>query len=237
MTAGGGAGEGDALVRAFGRTLVVAPHPDDEVLGAGGTIARLARGGGWVGVAIVTTGRPPRFASEGVGRVRREAEEAHGTLGVAETLWLGLPAAELCEVPHADLNAALADAFARTAPDTILVPHPGDIHRDHGEVFTAALVAARPAGPVHPRRILAYETLSETNWNAPYLTPAFQPQVHVDIAHTLGAKVEAMACFASQIRQFPNERSIEAIRALATLRGAGVHLPAAEGFVSVREVL
>ena len=116
------------------------------------------------------------------------------------------------------------------------MPHPGDIHRDHQEVFAAALVAARPNGPRHPARILAYETLSETNWNAPYLSPAFQPQVFVDVTTTLEAKIEAMGRYASQLRPFPNERSLEAIRALAALRGAAVHRHAAEAFVEIRAV-
>ena len=116
------------------------------------------------------------------------------------------------------------------------MPFPGDIHRDHQLVFEAAMVAARPAGPVYPLRILAYETLSETNWNAPFLTPAFTPNVFIDIAETLETKLAAFAAFASQVRAFPAERSVEALSALARLRGATVHRAAAEAFVLVREV-
>ena len=99
------------------------------------------------------------------------------------------------------------------------------------------MVAARPHQAAYPGTILAYETLSETNWNAPYLSPAFVPNVFVDITDTLETKLEAMRMYKSQLRAFPHERSVEALRALATLRGATVHRPAAEAFVLVRHVV
>jgi LmbE family N-acetylglucosaminyl deacetylase len=221
----------------FGRTLVVAPHPDDEILGAGGTIARLANAGQDVVVAVVTTGQPPDYSPEHVDRVRSEAEEAHKLLGVRETLWLGLPAARLAETPRNQLNAAVRKAVIDIVPRTILVPFIGDIHIDHQLVFEAAMVASRPHQREFPTTILAYETLSETNWNAPLLTPAFTPNVFVDISDTLETKLRAMKLFGSQVREAPHERSLEALRALATLRGATVHRDAAEAFVLVRDLI
>ncbi|WP_137392196.1 PIG-L deacetylase family protein [Rhodoligotrophos defluvii] len=221
----------------FGRTLVIAPHPDDEILGAGGTIARLARAGMEVTVAVVTSGRPPAYSAAQVARVRHEAEQAHRALGVRETLWLGQPAAELSETPHAALNAAIRGVIADLDPATLLVPFVGDIHRDHQLTFLSALVAARPHQAKFPATILAYETLSETNWNAPYLSPGFQPNVFIDISNTLQLKLDAMEMFASQLRDFPHERSAEALKALAMLRGAAVHCHAAEAFVLVRHVV
>jgi len=224
-------------LEAFGRTLVIAPHPDDEVLGAGGTIARLTQLGVEVYVAIVTTGHPPDFTREQVERVRAEAALAHRLLGVRETLWLGQPAARLSDMPHSELNTALATTVRELRPSTLVIPFVGDIHADHQATFLSALVASRPHGFEFPATILAYETLSETNWNAPYLTPGFLPNVYVDIASTLPAKLDAFRAFGSQVRAFPHERSIEALRALAMLRGATVHLPAAEAFVLVRHVI
>lgn len=218
------------------RALVIAPHPDDEVLGAGGTIARLADQGCEVHVAVVTRGRPPLFSAEMADRVRAEAEAAHAELKVTQTHWLGLPAAELSELPHRELNAALSDLVRDLAPDLLLIPHLGDIHMDHQLVFTSSLVASRPHQEAFPRTILAYETLSETNWNAPYLTPGFLPTVFADISATLDRKLTAFAAFASQVRQPPHERAVETLHALATLRGATVHRPAAEGFVLIRHV-
>lgn len=219
-----------------GPILVVAPHPDDEVLGCGGTIARLSADAE-VFVLIATTGRPPRFSAAQAENVRREAEAAHRLLGVAATDQLDLPAAELDTVTHADLNAAVADVVRRRSPRTIFVPFPGDIHLDHQLVFRSCLVAARPRSDEAPARLLAYETLSETNWGAPGIDPAFIPNIFVDIAGTLERKLDAFACFESQLRPFPDERSPQAIRALAMLRGATVHRHAAEAFMLVREIV
>lgn len=217
--------------------LVMAPHPDDEVLGCGGTIARLTDAGIAVDVAIVTTGRQPRYPAEGVAQVRREATAAHALLGVRNTHFLDLPAAELDVVPHGEVNAALAALIERIDPATLLLPFVGDIHLDHQIVFQSSMVAARPRRPRYPTAIYAYETLSETNWSAPYLGPPFVPNVHVEIGDTLARKLAAFALFESQCCAFPNERSPEALRALAMLRGATVHRTAAEGFVLVREVI
>lgn len=224
-------------VKSFGRTLVIAPHPDDEVLGAGGTIARIADAGEEVFVAVVTTGRPPTYSAKSVERVRKEAREAHASLGVRETFWLDQPAAELTETPNRDLNAAVFEVVRSVAPRTLLVPFVGDIHVDHQLVFRSALVAARPHQADYPGTILAYETLSETNWNAPYITPAFVPNVFIEIGAQLDRKIAAMRLFGSQLRQAPHERSLEALRALATLRGATIHRGAAEGFVLIRHAL
>ena len=221
----------------FGPTLVIAPHPDDEVLGAGGTIAGLARAGHEVRVAVVTTGQPPDYSPSQIAEVRSEAERAHAVLGVRETLWLDFPAARIAETPPRALNAALRELVLRTEPALMLVPFVGDIHVDHQLIFQSAMVAARPHQPGYPRTILAYETLSETNWNAPYLTPGFQPNVFVDIADTLELKLEAMRMYGSQARAAPHERSIDTLKALATLRGSTVHLPAAEAFVLIRTVI
>jgi N-acetylglucosamine malate deacetylase 1 len=221
----------------LGRLLVIAPHPDDEVLGCGGTIARMAAQGAEVHVAVVTRGSPPAFTEEMTERVRSEAKAAHACLGVQQTHWLDLPAAQIAETPHATLNRALLTLLRDVVPDTLLVPFVGDVHMDHQLIFLSSLVAARPTQSQYPRTIMAYETVSETNWNAPYVTPSFVPNVFIDIASTLERKLEAASMFASQIRDFPHERSIETLRALAIVRGTAVHLKAAEAFVVLRNVI
>jgi LmbE family N-acetylglucosaminyl deacetylase len=218
------------------RALVIAPHHDDEVLGCGGTIARLSAAGRAVHVAIVTRGAAPRFDSRLADAVRAEALSAHELLSVARTHFLDFPAAELDRVPQADLNEALEAVVAEAAPDTVFMPFAGDLHRDHQLVFAAALVACRPGARRFPARLLAYETLSETNWNGPYVTPGFAPNVFVDIAPTLERKLEAMRLYRSQLREPPSERSLAALRSLAILRGGAAHLFAAEAFVLLREV-
>lgn len=226
-----------ASLESFGRTLVIAPHPDDEILGAGATMARLAAAGIDVYVAVVTTGRAPHYSDDQVSAVRQEAARAHAHIGVHETFWLDQPAAGLWETPHSVLNAAVQAVVRHIAPTTVLLPFVGDIHIDHQLCFLAGMVAARPHQEIYPPRILAYETLSETNWHAPYLTPAFVPNVFVQVDDTIQIKLEAFRMFQSQVKAAPHERSPEAIAALATLRGATVHCTAAEAFVLVRDVV
>lgn len=218
------------------RALVVAPHPDDEILGCGGTMARLAEMGKEVHVAIATRGRPPLFPAEGVEAVWAEARTAHNHLGVTETHSLDFPAAELDRVPHLELNRAVGALVARIAPDTLFLPFIGDIHLDHQLIFTSGLVAARPRAPDYPVRVLCYETLSETNWYAPYVTPGFSPNLFLDISVQLERKLGAFACYHSQVQAFPSERSMESLKALAMLRGSTVHREAAEAFLLLREV-
>lgn len=220
----------------MGKVLVIAPHPDDEILGCGGTIARLTRAGAEVVVAIVTRGMAPQFSDEFVAAIRAEAKASHDLVGISETRYLDLPAAALETVPATKLNGTLAKLVQDVRPDTIFVPFVGDIHTDHQLTFLAAMVAARPRDTHAPQRIYAYETLSETNWYAPGITPAFVPNVFIDISDTLELKLDAFRCFESQVKQFPDERSIEAIRALATMRGASMYLGAAEAFMLIRQI-
>lgn len=219
------------------RTIaVVAPHPDDEILGCGGTMIRAVAAGAEVHVVVVTRGQPPLFEESLVDRIRRETLQAHAMIGVSDTQFLDFPAAALDQVPRSDLNHALSTALARIQPDLLLIPFIGDIHLDHQIVFNAALVHARPRDSSAPACVLAYETLSETNWLAPGVTPAFVPNVFVDISETIDAKIAAFSSFETQVKPSPDERSVEAIRALATVRGATVYRQAAEAFVMIRQV-
>jgi LmbE family N-acetylglucosaminyl deacetylase len=217
--------------------LVIATHPDDEVLGVGGTIARLVDEGKQVTVTIVTRGDSLMFDEKLVEQGREEAREAHRLLGVKETLFLDkFPAAKLDQVPHHELNRALQELIQTMQPSVLFIPFVGDIHLDHQLVFKSALVAVRPQGQFTPHTVLAYETLSETNWNAPYLSPGFCPDLYVDISEYIEQKLKAIKMFRSQLHPFPNERSVEAIQALATHRGATVGCHAAEAFVLIRKI-
>jgi LmbE family N-acetylglucosaminyl deacetylase len=220
-----------------GPVLVIAPHPDDEVLGLGGTIAKLADQGREVFVVIVTRGDPSMFPSTSIEQTRREALAAHAVLGVTKTIFLeGFPAALLDTVPLSELNAALRDTLRSIEPDVIFLPYYGDLHLDHRKVFESGLVAARPEGTYVPASLYAYETLSETNWGAPLSRSAFAPNTFVDISPSLDRKLKAFRAYETQVRPFPHERSLEAIQALATTRGATVGLEAAEAFVLIRSI-
>jgi LmbE family N-acetylglucosaminyl deacetylase len=218
------------------KVIVIAPHPDDEILGVGGTIARFSDEGAEVYIVIITKGYPPLFDEESINIGRKEALEAHKFLNVKETFFLSFPAANLDSIPSREINDKLIDIFKDIKPDIIFIPFNGDIHIDHQRIFLSALVAARPNNSEFPSFIYAYETLSETNWNAPYITPNFVPNVFIDISQYLDKKIEAFKKYKSQIKEFPHERSIESLKMLAMLRGSTVGCYAAEAFVLVRGV-
>lgn len=220
------------------KILVIAPHPDDEVLGVGGTIAKLTSMGNEVYVAIITRGFLPLYDDAMVVKGRNEVQEVHKFLGIKETIFVDrFPAAQLDTVPHFEINAELKKIVNAIKPEMFFIPFNGDIHLDHQRVFASSLVAIRPNGSGFlPLATYAYETLSETNWNAPYVTTGFMPNVFIDVSDFFDKKIQAMKLYRSQLKPFPHERSIESLCALATLRGSTIGVKAAEAFVLIREV-
>lgn len=218
------------------KILVIAPHPDDEVLGAGGTIAKYTARGDEVYVAVVTKGCEPLFSAESVEKVRAECIEADRLLGVKKTIFMDFPAAMIETVPRYELNDAFIKLVQDIAPQEVYIPHRGDMQLDHKMVVDAAMVALRPKYKHVPQRILAYETLSETGWDIPNSTNEFIPNVYNDISEFLDKKLEAMSIFSTQLADFPNARSIDSVKALAIYRGATVSLNAAEAFELIREI-
>jgi N-acetylglucosamine malate deacetylase 1 len=216
--------------------LVIAPHPDDEVLGCGGTIRKFTENGNQVFVLVATRGSSRLFDQSKVENVRKEALEAHAFLGVSETFFLDYPAPELDTVPIADLSRDFAKVISENKIDMLFLPHRGDIHNDHKVVFNAGLVAARPVGDYTVKEIYCYETLSETEWAAPHGDDAFIPNYFENIENTFDAKKTAMQFFESQLREFPNPRSLETIEALAKFRGATIGFKRAEAFMVMRYV-
>ncbi|MST71168.1 PIG-L deacetylase family protein [Mogibacterium kristiansenii] len=218
------------------RVLVIAPHPDDEIIGVGGTIAKRAKDGDEVYVCVVTKGKSPLFNDEFIEQGRKECRKADKKLGVKETIFLDFPAVMLETVPRYEFNGKISEVVNSIKPDEVYIPHRGDMQIDHQMVVDAAMVAVRPRGNNYPKRVYAYETLSETGWNIPNIVNEFIPTVYEDITDTYEVKLEAMAIFESQLSVFPEARSIGAIEALAKYRGATVSVKAAEAFSLVREV-
>ena len=218
------------------RVLIIAPHPDDEIIGVGGTIAKRAKAGDEVYVCIVTKGKSPLFNPDFIEQGRRECREADAKLGVKETIFLDFPAVMLETIPRYELNGKVAEVVQNIKPEEVYIPHRGDMQIDHQMVVDAAMVAVRPRGDDYPKRVYAYETLSETGWNIPNVTNEFIPTVYENITDTYDVKMEAMSVFKSQLAPFPAGRSVGAIEALAKFRGATVSVEAAEAFSLVREV-
>ena len=218
------------------KVLVIAPHPDDEIIGVGGTIAKRVQNGAEVYVCIVTKGLESMFDKKLIEQGRRECCQADRKLGVKETIFLDFPAVMLETIPRYELNGKIAEVVQKISPDEVYIPHRGDMQIDHQMVVDAAMVAVRPRGTDYPKRVYAYETLSETGWNIPNTVNEFIPTVYEDITSTYDAKINAMRIFESQLAEFPAARSIGAIEALAKFRGATVNVRAAEAFSLIREI-
>ena len=214
--------------------LVIAPHPDDEVLGCGGTIKKLTSQGIKVIVLIATRGKKELYSEERIENVRHEAMKAHRLLSVTETRFLDFPAPELDLISIAELSMAIKKVIEEFKIETIYLPHRGDIHHDHKAIFNAGLVAARPNKDNSVKRIYSYETLSETEWAAPFGDDAFIPDLFVNISEVFFAKLEAIKCYKSQLRDFPNPRSLKSVESLANLRGSTVGFTHAEAFMTIR---
>ena len=218
------------------RILVVAPHMDDEVLGCGGIMAKYAKEGHEVYVAVVTNGQPPLFTKEEDDVDKANCLEAHKLLGVKETFFLDLPAAMLDTMPKYKLNGAINKVVQKLVPDEIYIPHKGDMHFDHKMINEACMVAVRPRSEEAVKRVYVYETLSETEWDVPSADNYFMPNVFVDISDYIDLKIEAMSKFSQQIIEYPSPRSKEGIRSLALNRGMTVYKKYAESFMLIREI-
>lgn len=220
--------------------LVIAPHTDDETLGCGGTIKKLSKLGKNVYILVITNahvGDSNLFTKESIVQVRKEALEAHKILRVKNTFFADFPAPRLDTYPTYKISRYISEKINELDIDTLFIPHRGDIHIDHRRTFEASIVASRPIGKYSVKRIYTYETLSETEWAAPYPEENFVPNIFVDISEELEYKTKAFSKFKSQIQEFPLPRSIKGIESLANNRGSIISVVAAECFGLVREII
>ncbi len=222
------------------KVLVIAPHADDEVLGMGATISRMVDQGIEVQVAVLTghgADPHPLWSKESWDNIRRECRAALDILGCNPPIFRELPAACLDATPAHQINKIIDTLVSEVDPHEIYVPFAFDLHKDHGAIAYGVSVAARPylTSAQSIRRVLAYETLSETHLAPPYLAPAFQPNVFVDVSAQIDRKLDAMRAYASQIQPDNLPRSIAALRALATFRGTHIGVEAAEAFILLGE--
>lgn len=218
------------------KVLVFAPHPDDEILGCGGTMIKHIESGNEVYVCIVTKGCLPLFKPESTEKTRSEARNCHQHIGVKKTFFLDFPAVMIDKENRYEVNGKILDVVKEVQPDEVYIPHWGDMQKDHQIVADACMVALRPKYEPKVKRIYSYETMSETAWNAPNIQNEFIPNVFVDITETLDKKIEALGYFKTQLSPFPDARSLESVEALAKYRGALMHFKAAEAFMLIREI-
>jgi LmbE family N-acetylglucosaminyl deacetylase len=219
------------------RTLVVAPHPDDEVLGVGGTLLRRKAEGtstAWLIMTDIST--ESGWNPQQVLKRKDEIVQVAELFGFDRVFELGFPSTQLDQIPMSDLVSAVSGVFEDYSPSEIFVPHSSDIHSDHRITFDTVASCMKWFRCPSIKRVLAYETLSETEFG---LEPSkrFQPNVFVNIDGYLELKLRAMNIYSSEVQSFPFPRSNEAITALANVRGAGSGFKKAEAFELLRELL
>lgn len=218
------------------RVLVVAAHPDDEILGMGGTIAKHSQEGAEIAVLWVSEGSSWQYPGDDDIRERKflDAQAAAKMLGVTRCMQRHLPDMKLDMVPHVEVNRVVEDAVAEFRPDTVYTVHP-DVNIDHRTVFHSVLVATRPSAGSPVRRVLSYATTSGIEWLPPF-DATFHPTWFSNITTTLEAKVAAFACYTTETRPWPHPRSAKAIRSTAAHWGSWVGWDCAEPFVLIRQL-
>lgn len=215
--------------------LVVMAHPDDEVLGAGGTIARFVSQGEPVSCLLLSDGVGARSSAhpDAADRRRRHCMAAAEVLGVADVQCHDLPDNRFDSLDLLDVIRLVEAAVERVGPETVITHHGGDLNVDHRITHQAVLTATRPVPGSTVRTVLGAEVLSSSEW-AFGAHRQFTPSVFVDVSETIDTKIAALACYVDETRSAPHARSIEAVRSLASTRGAATGVAAAEAFVLLR---
>ena len=221
------------------KTLVVAPHPDDELLGCGGLLLKRGEQGAEIGWLIITAiSETNGWPKDAEATRNQEIETVRAGLGIASenVFQLGFAPAALDDVRRSDLVSRIAEVVGQFKPTEVLLPFPGDTHSDHLHAFEAAQACVKSFRSPSVRRVLCYETLSETNFGINPIQNAFRPNLFVDITPHLDRKVELSRTYVSEIADVPFPRSLSAIRALALLRGSQAGVEAAEAFMTLKEI-
>lgn len=220
----------------FKNISIIAPHPDDEVLGCGGTIKRLINIGCKVRILFVSGHLPPIYTEKAFLKTQNESYKALNFLGVKnkDIEFLKIPATTISKTPVSVLNKEIENFIFKEKTDTVFSCFP-DRHIDHKLIFEATMVATRPNKKDFPTKVLLYETLSETHWNVGNIEPNFVPNFFINISNTIKSKAKALSYYKSQIKK-DSPRSIEAIKALAKFRGSQNGCNYAEAYQLVRAI-
>lgn len=218
--------------------LVVAAHPDDEVLGCGGTIARHTQKGDNVYVMIMAEGITSRSNSQceaidnlKLDNLAESADKANAILGVKELIRIGLPDNRMDSMLLLDIIKKIENTALGIKPEIVYTHHSGDLNIDHRLTHEAVITVFRPFPDSSVKSLLFFEVNSSTNWQMPGSAQSFTPNWFVDITNTIGLKERALECYTSEMRQYPHTRSIQAVKHLAYWRGSSIGTEAAEAFI------
>ena len=211
---------------------IIAPHPDDEVLGLGGSISKFSNNNIKVNLLVISGHLPPLYPQKSFDITKEECLKSAKILGLNDIQFAEIPATYIQNEPISKLNGIIQSFISKHAAKTVFIPFP-DRHIDHKLIFESCMVCTRPTGKFWPKLVLSYETLSETDWNAPYIEPVFIPEWFIDIDEFLDDKLRALNCYKSQINN-NYSRNEDAVKALARYRGSQNGYKYAEGFKLIR---
>ncbi|MDA1348644.1 MAG: PIG-L family deacetylase [Chloroflexi bacterium] len=223
------------------KTLVVAAHPDDEVLGCGGTAAGLSESGDlWIGIlgegVAARYGLGEEAPKADLERLKSQAERAGKILGAKEVVFASLPDNRFDTVAMLDIVKVIEKWIKDFGPEVVYTHHNGDLNVDHSATFRAVLTATRPMIGETVRDVYAFEIASSTEWAFQSIGQPFHPNTFVDVTATIDRKIEALEAYTGEVREFPHPRSPDALRANAKRWGAAVGVQAAEAFELIRAV-
>jgi LmbE family N-acetylglucosaminyl deacetylase len=225
------------------KILIIAAHPDDEVLGCGGTMAKWANEGAEVYSLIMAEGATSRDKTRDresrnvdLAHLGLAAQKASDLLGIASVELLSYPDNRMDSVDLLDVVKSVEDRIKKINPDTVVTHHSADLNIDHQVIHEAVMAACRPQ-PGHPvKRILSFEVPSSTEWQSPTFGNSFIPNWFEDISDTLESKIRALEAYETEMREWPHARSIKAVEHLARWRGASIGREAAEAFILERAI-
>lgn len=220
------------------KVLVVAAHPDDEVLGCGGYIRKLADDGTDIFLSVLGEGALSRCNSSArdVELLKEAGDVSAEILGIKKVAHHNLPDQKFDTLPILDINKIIEKEIETLKPDVVLTHHFGDLNRDHRIVSESVMVATRPTADCYIKKVLTFETPSSTEWN--FNDPnKFMPHIFIDVSKVIDYKIKALEAYGSEIRNYPHPRSSDAIVNLAKHWGIVSGLEMAEAFMLVREVI
>lgn len=216
--------------------LVVSAHPDDEILGLGGTLIKRRKKGDRLICLILGEGAMSRDNPNSIDSLHDDARKSGEIIGFEEMIFEKLPDNKFDSVPLLSIIKIIESYIKKYSPSVIYTHHGGDRNIDHKITFEATLTASRPVSGCLVKEVYSYETPSSTEWDFTYKHNAFSPNVFEDITDSISEKLEAMKCYKSEIGQYPHPRSLEALEVISKRWGTvcGVHY--AEAFELIRIV-